>query len=445
MKKLLNVTILLLLMTGLAFAQLSFQLFNSSNSGLPYERVYCIDFDRNGNVWFGGYKGGTGIANVSMLAADLTTWKVYDQAELALPEDRVFYMAEDIHGNMWFCTHYGLSVLYADGTAKLIAFTNDAYTRTVQTDKDGKVYLSIRVDADRTQSRTYVSADSFKTMEEWEMSHIGLPLSMSAARPEIYDLKYDSKGQQWLCTYFGVTCQKADGTRKSIQGVEGAYTYAMTIDKRDHVWVPDNGTSELYEILPDETVIKHSAADIAPLSSKVLDLEADRNGHVWCATNGAGLLEIKPDGSFTQYTSESTGGALPENALTLLEIKDDVIWVATGTKGIVRITGAITGVEGKESHRVVERFELSANYPNPFNPVTTISFSLPKPADITLSIYDMTGKLVKNMAQGACGAGTHTVIWDGKDRNGDGVSSGVYLYALTAQGATAYKKMTLLK
>ena len=87
-----------------------------------------------------------------------------------------------------------------------------------------------------------------------------------------------------------------------------------------------------------------------------------------------------------------------------------------------------------------EGFELSQNFPNPFNPTTEISFSLPDPADVRLEIYNIMGQRVEMLAEGYYEAGDYNVLWDGSD-----VASGVYFYRLDAGTYSAVKKMVLVK
>ena len=91
-------------------------------------------------------------------------------------------------------------------------------------------------------------------------------------------------------------------------------------------------------------------------------------------------------------------------------------------------------------------FALGQNYPNPFNPTTTISFSLPKEAPVTFEIYNMLGVKIRTLMAGQTkSAGSYSVYWDGKDDAGVSMSSGVYLYRISAGSFLASKKMTLLK
>lgn len=98
------------------------------------------------------------------------------------------------------------------------------------------------------------------------------------------------------------------------------------------------------------------------------------------------------------------------------------------------------------------RYSLS-NYPNPFNssvtgrsPVTTISFSLPNDAKVSLVVYNIKGRKIKDLAKDNFEKGKHNITWNGKDETGKTVSSGVYFYSLIADGKTkATNKMILLK
>jgi len=85
-------------------------------------------------------------------------------------------------------------------------------------------------------------------------------------------------------------------------------------------------------------------------------------------------------------------------------------------------------------------FALGANYPDPFNPRTTITFSLPEQAHVHLSIYNLAGQEVGRLVDSQLGAGQHRVQWDGSS-----LPSGVYLYRLEAGALSLSRTMTLLK
>ncbi len=88
---------------------------------------------------------------------------------------------------------------------------------------------------------------------------------------------------------------------------------------------------------------------------------------------------------------------------------------------------------------------LYQNFPNPFNPTTEISFSIPEQSDVVLTIYDITGRVVNTLVNEWKVAGRHSVTWDGSNKFGNRVGSGVYFYRLQAAGFVQTKRMVVLK
>ena len=101
--------------------------------------------------------------------------------------------------------------------------------------------------------------------------------------------------------------------------------------------------------------------------------------------------------------------------------------------------------EPEEEIPAISKPMLHGNYPNPFNPTTTISFSLPKEEDIELTIYNIKGQKVKTLYSGIASEGKQSVVWDGRDTNGKEVGSGLYFYQLETKNKELTKKMLLLK
>ena len=95
---------------------------------------------------------------------------------------------------------------------------------------------------------------------------------------------------------------------------------------------------------------------------------------------------------------------------------------------------------------VVETPELSLrqNFPNPFNPATTISFFLPEGCDVLLEVFDVSGRRVAVLEDGRLQAGRHDIEWNGEGAGGP-VSSGIYFYRLKAGKGTISRKMVLLR
>jgi len=90
-------------------------------------------------------------------------------------------------------------------------------------------------------------------------------------------------------------------------------------------------------------------------------------------------------------------------------------------------------------------FQLYQNTPNPFNPLTSIAFTLAERSAVALTIYDVHGAFVRRLEGGTLDAGRHAYVWDGKNAVGMSVSSGIYFYRLTSGKQSEMKKMVLLK
>lgn len=93
----------------------------------------------------------------------------------------------------------------------------------------------------------------------------------------------------------------------------------------------------------------------------------------------------------------------------------------------------------------LHRLELAQNAPNPFNPATTIGFTVPQAGPVTLRVYDVRGRQVRTLVDEPKLAGSHSVTWDGRDDGGAEVASGAYVYRVAAAGTTLHRKMVLVR
>ena len=131
--------------------------------------------------------------------------------------------------------------------------------------------------------------------------------------------------------------------------------------------------------------------------------------------------------------------------------RNDLVEIPFSGEGRIRLVEAqFVDYQGRPYRTVEKRsqlpgdYALHQNYPNPFNPATNISFVLPMQTRWNLSIFNITGALVREF-DGTDEAGTVTVTWDGRNADGAQAASGVYLYRLKTEDFSATKKMILLK
>ena len=88
---------------------------------------------------------------------------------------------------------------------------------------------------------------------------------------------------------------------------------------------------------------------------------------------------------------------------------------------------------------------LEQNFPNPFNPSTTISFGVDKEGPVLLQVFDIRGALVMTLVNSSYQAGSYTSVWHGTNNNGRRAASGIYFYSLRTGGREITKKMILLR
>jgi len=113
----------------------------------------------------------------------------------------------------------------------------------------------------------------------------------------------------------------------------------------------------------------------------------------------------------------------------------------------ISTTGHVTlhGPVAVETSLMPEEYSLSNNYPNPFNPTTRIDYSIKDPGGVQLTIYNITGQVVRTLVDEIQSAGTYSVHWDGRDDAGFSVPSGTYIYTLEANDFKQTRKMTFMK
>ena len=112
------------------------------------------------------------------------------------------------------------------------------------------------------------------------------------------------------------------------------------------------------------------------------------------------------------------------------------------TAGEARLGGA--AVAASSIPRVVHN-ELAQNHPNPFNPTTTISYSIAKRGHVVVAVYAVDGRRVRTLVDEVQSSDIYRVSWDGTDNRGSKVASGVYFYRISSPQFSATKKMVLLK
>lgn len=152
------------------------------------------------------------------------------------------------------------------------------------------------------------------------------------------------------------------------------------------------------------------------------------------------------DAGPTSYTANEFG-IVPEGIITLslaLDIADPAHWIDIG--GIaVFVSPTATNIETSQDPSLPANFLLKQNFPNPFNPGTTIEYDLKNPGPVHLRIYNSLGQIVRTLLDENRPAGKFRIYWDGQDDAGRHLSSGQYYYELKTPRGVDSKRMILLK
>lgn len=182
------------------------------------------------------------------------------------------------------------------------------------------------------------------------------------------------------------------------------------------------------------------------LSNSVVSTLAVNNTNLFAGTytyeGSAGVFFSSNNGS--SWNNVSNG--LKTSIANSLVISGTDLFVGTEEGGVWRrpLSEIMTGIEDLQNN-LLTSFLLHQNYPNPFNPTTTIEYQISKPSNVKINIYDITGRLIKELINDQKSIGKYSVVWNGKDNSGSTVASGNYFYQIISGDFAQVKKMILLK
>ena len=188
------------------------------------------------------------------------------------------------------------------------------------------------------------------------------------------------------------------------------------------------------------------AGEAADFDATTVDADTVRAGASFAAAEHAAVDDIDSDGDndlILHFRTQELGVVAGDDQLRLtgatragveIEGADVITTVGNGPRGAPRLVG----------------LGLGQNYPNPFNPETWIPFELARDAEVSLRVYDLAGNVVRTLDLGSRRVGLHTsrdaaAYWDGRNAQGEPVSSGVYVYELTAGDERRLRRMTVRK
>jgi ligand-binding sensor domain-containing protein len=380
----------------------------TTEDGLADNAVRAVAIAPNGDVWVGTING------VSRF--DGTSWKTYTHED-GLISDKVSCIHIMPDGVVWIGTNGG-GVSRFDG--KIWTSYNNLnglcgnYVAVINHAPNGDIWFGTYQDGasrfDGTSWKTFTPAD-------------GLPYNTVKA------IAVDLQGNVWFGThdyppdyYVGKVVPIKD--ERGVEKPAGMYRGAVTRFDGEHweVYTLQNG-------LPADWV---EAIDVSP------------EGDVWFATEGeSGYGVSKFDGE--KMTIYTMADGLAGNQVRTLHVGPNGK-VYFGTElGLSIYTPHERPVIVETKEPFSTNINSLANYPNPFNPLTTIRFYLNQKAMTDLVIYSVSGQKIRTLVSGEMSAGMHSVLWNSRDDHGQPVSSGVYLYRLESGGKAETRKMLLMR
>ena len=451
-----------------------------------------VDIDDEDVVWCSSYNG--------LLRFDGTTWENWQ--EPGGPHDGIESIYVDSKNRKWFSSYNGISCLNGENWLKFSNTTEHDLGASSNTEgpngshwiANGELYML--EDGEDSWTRienmegcSFVMKDNFENI--WAENDNGLSrydgttwdhFSLSDLNLEetIFCGVADSHDILWFGTEEEIV--RYDGehfTRYAPEDMRENDNFPlMKIDHNDVIWVGP----QLYSF-DGETWTDHSTIG-GPES--VYSLEVDNNNVVWAGGYYGGLWSYQ-NGVWHQHTEEiipstriylavagtendmwflCADGVLQYdgnewklinrenvyftkplthtlNKNSLAVDHDGVVWIGTDD-GVVSYTDdSATSIDNDSI--TPEAIPAVTAHPNPFNPSTTIEFTLPESGFATITIYSTTGQKIRELTADYMPAGTHTLLWDGKDTNGNAVSSGIYITRLQAGKHTATGRMVLVR
>lgn len=395
----------------------SWTTFKTENE-MAQSSVRSLDIGNDGTVWVGTW--GNGISRF-----DGKNWDTFT-TENGLSGNYAISLFVLPGGEVWAqmnASGYNAGLCFFDGSS-WISYTEDdivdmSKIHLLGVSPAGDIWCSDTGSIYRHDGRQWQEVLSFDA-EQWIQSQI------FAFAPDNV-IWYESQ-------YGEITCY--DGVSFSVytenDGLPSSQLYSLAIDSDGMPWI-SSFYKKLLRFDGNTWVTEDQEYDLH-------ELMFDRNGKLWCSVYDDGLVSY--DGINRVHLTPKDGLA-GISVRAIAEGHDGSLWFGT-SNGLSRyIPDDTTLVESKKSNP--SGIRIFGNYPNPFNPFTTIEFSLPHSGFTELVIYNIAGQKIRELVSDTMSAGFHSVVWDGTDENDNAVSSGIFICRLETNKESQTVKMLLMK
>ncbi len=249
-------------------------------------------------------------------------------------------------------------------------------------------------------------------------------------------------GLVWIATYEGLV--KFNGTTWTVYNTSNSgipnNVEVLNVDVHGNIWI---GAGSLIKFNGVNWTVYNTLNSGLPLDW-VSAIAIDKQDNKWIGTWGGGLAKF--DGiSWNVYNIFNSGLSTKHISAVAVDNLGNK-WIGERGLTVYREGGVILYVDEKDDKILSDEITLYQNYPNPFNPSTTISFYLPVNSKISLIIYNILGQeVIRLIDNREFSKGRHSITWNGKDKNGEQISSGIYFYKLKSGSFEKTQKMMLIK
>lgn len=386
------------------------------NNGPEGRRINTILAEPNSITWFGVWNHDEN--GISRFDGENWTYINLVGGERARPfPNIVLASAIDSSGVKWFGKYEGV-------------WRYDGKTLLNYTTKDGlphRIVRTIRVDLDNIL--WFGTADGLSRFdrENWTTYTIEDGL----VNNDVWSIAIDTNGVMWFGTIGGIS--RFDGTSwtsyTESDGLISNDVRSIAIDASNRKWI---GTGSGISCFDSETWISYDDDHDGILNDAVFAAAIDSDDTKWFGTLG-GVLVFD---NTTWRTITTAEGLIHNKIFSIAITSDDVLWFGTDN-GVSRYER--NPVYVKSTSLYPQQITVR-NFPNPFNPQTTIEYSLSQNGHITLIIHNISGQAVRVLKDEYQQAGKHTFTWDAAD-----MPSGLYFCTLKTKGVIETRKMLLLK
>lgn len=411
--------------------------YTVDNSDIPSNMATSIGFAPNGNVWIGTNDNGIGVFNG-------TNWQLYNTANSNLADNIILSIATDQFGRNWVCTESGIASFYAGSWNSFTVGNNttgNPIPLCIDFDANGKAWVGTDIllaAFNPSPINLDITITSPNGGESWfvNSSH---NITWTSSNVTNINIEYSfDNGVSWVSI--------ADSVTASI----GSYSWTIPSTPSNTCLVRISNTDDA--AVND---ISDNTFEIVENTQQTIELTSPGSGET---LTGGSQYEIFWNTSlittFTIELNTSNGTSLGDGTewITINNnvnaVNGSYMWTvpdrptAEGRIRIIDNNDSTNTILSDGFFTIISSTPMvNQNFPNPFNPATEISFSLPKEQHISVVIYNALGEQIAVLADNVFfKKGLHSLTFNAQD-----IPSGVYFYRVSGDNFTAAKKMLLLR